>query len=268
MRRSLWIKVPTVVLAVAAFWWLGGALGVAAAAGVFFAGMALLLAVVIHPNAGLWAKTASRAPRATDRVALTFDDGPDPETTLAIARILEERQVQAAFFVVGERARAHPEVLAALHEAGHLLCNHSDTHAMTFHFQLWGAARRELRACNQAIAAVLGMEPTLFRSPQGIKNPALGDVLRSMGLTAVGWTARGLESLGGDAATIARRVLSKVRPGGVILLHDGGGFGGRAEQTATVEALPEIIDGLRARGMEPARLDELLEVEPYRPVAP
>lgn len=263
--KSLWIKLPTVILAIGAYLALGGVLGALVGTAIFVVGTAVLLAVVMHPNASLWARTLSRAPEETNRVALTFDDGPDPKTTRLVARILSERGVRAAFFVVGERALAHPEIVAELHAAGHLVCNHSHTHSPTFHFRLWSTARRELRACNAAIASVIGREPRLFRSPQGIKNPALGDVLREMKLTAVGWQTRGLEALGGSPATIAQRVLRGVRSGGVILLHDGSGFGGRAKRAALVEALPIILDGLQERGLELARLDELLGVEPYGP---
>lgn len=265
MLRSLWIKLPTLALAGGALWWLEGGAAIAAAAGILTAGVAALMAVAVHPNTRLWAPTVWRAPQPTDAVALTFDDGPDPTSTLRIAEILAERGVRAAFFVVGERVRRHPEIVRRLHEAGHLVCNHSDTHAHTFHFSLWGRFRQELRACNAAIAAVVGREPTLFRSPQGIRNPALGDVLREFGMTAVGWQARGLDSRSDDAAAIERRVVERARPGGVLMLHDGTGLGGRADREATIAALPRIVDSLRARGLRFVRLDELLGVEPYRP---
>ncbi|HJL06588.1 MAG TPA: polysaccharide deacetylase family protein [Polyangiaceae bacterium LLY-WYZ-15_(1-7)] len=264
MLRSLWIKVPTLLLAGAALWWLEGGVAIAAAVGIVLVGSAALMAFVLHPNAGAWAKTVWRAPSQTDAVALTFDDGPDPAGTLEIARILEEHGARGAFFVVGERAEAHPEIVRALHEAGHLVCNHSQTHSVAIHFSLWGTARRELRACNAAIASLIGREPTLFRAPQGIKNPALGDVIGELGMTAVGWDVRGLDSMSDDAEAIERRVLRGARPGSVIMLHDGTGFGGRADRSATIEALPRILAGLRERGLRFARLDELLELEPYR----
>lgn len=266
VRRSLWIKIPVLLGATTAWVRLEGPLALAVTAAIVLGGVALLLAIVLHPNSSLWAKTLWRAPRDTNAVALTFDDGPDPSATPAIVKILADRGIRAAFFVVGERARAHPEIVAQLHEAGHLVCNHTDTHTVRFHFGLWGAVRRELRACNEAIAAVIGREPAFFRSPQGHKNPALCDVLREMGMTAIGWQVRGLDSVFGDADAIVRRVVRGARAGGVIALHDGTGYGGRSDRTPTIEALPHIIDGLRARGLTFRRLDELLELEPYRPV--
>ena len=264
MLRSLLIKVPTVVLAVAAFLLLDGAAAVLAATAIAVLGTGVLMALVLHPNSSAWVKTRSRADGATDAVALTFDDGPDPSSTPAIARILADHGIQAAFFVVGERVAAHPQLVRELHAAGHLVCNHTYGHPLALHFSLWSTARRELRACNAAIAKVLGREPTLFRAPQGIKNPALGDVVGELAMTAVGWDVRGLGSLSDDARAIERRVLAGARPGGVVMLHDGTGLGGLDDRRATIEALPGIIAGLRARGMRFARLDELLEVEPYR----
>lgn len=267
MLRSLWIKIPTVVGAVAAAWWLDGVAAVVVPVLIGLAGTAALLRFVLHPNASVWTKTVWRAPGDSDAVALTFDDGPDPSLTPEILRVLDEHGVRAAFFVVGEAAREHPEYLARIHEAGHLVCNHTDTHGMDFHFRLWGPIRRELRACNDAIAAVIRKQPTFFRAPQGHKNPALCDVLNQMDMTAVGWQVRGLDSITADARIVADRILRGVEPGGVIQLHDGSGYGGRAQRRATVEALPAIIDGVRERGLRFARLDELVGQEPYRPVA-
>ena len=263
MLKSLWIKIPTIALSALAFWAIGGWVGALTATGIFMAGTAVLLAIVFHPNASWWAKTLWRAP-SKESVALTFDDGPDPESTLEIARILAEQDIRAAFFVVGERAEKHPEVVAQLHDAGHLVCNHTQTHAMSFHFSLWDTARRELRACNETIKAAIGREPTLFRSPQGFKNPALGDVLGELDMKAIGWQVRGLDSMRGDADAITDRIVKGAQPGGVIMLHDGSGYGGRVDRSGTIEALPRIIEGLRARGLQFSRLDELLDVQAYR----
>lgn len=263
MLKSLWIKVPTLALSVLAYVLIGGWLGALAATGVFMAGTALLLAVVFHPNASWWARTVWRSDH-NQHVALTFDDGPDPDSTLEIARILADHDIRAAFFVVGERAEKHPDVVAELHSAGHLVCNHTQTHAMSFHFSLWDTARRELRACNATIKSVIGHEPALFRSPQGFKNPALGDVLGELDMTAVGWQVRGLDSMRGDPDAITARIVRGAEPGGVIMLHDGSGYGGRVDRSGTIAALPRIIEGLRERGLEFTRLDDLLGVQAYR----
>jgi peptidoglycan/xylan/chitin deacetylase (PgdA/CDA1 family) len=264
MRQSLLIKLPTLLAAGLCLALLRAPLSWAMAALSFGVGTAVLLYLVFDPNATLWAPTLWRSPRPTNAVALTFDDGPDPEFTPRILSILAEKKVPAAFFVVGQRVLEHPEIVAAIDRAGHLVADHSHTHDLRFHFRLWSGARREIAACNLAIVHAIGREPRLFRSPQGFKNPALGDVLQEKGMIAIGWQVRGLDTIARDADAIVTRIVSGARPGGVIALHDGGGLLGTSSREPTIEALPKVIDALRAEGMEFARLDELLRVEAYR----
>ena len=221
---------------------------------------------VFRVNSSIWAPTLWRAPGATRNVALTFDDGPDPEFTPRILEILRGRDVRAAFFVVGERAEKHGDLLALAHEQGHLLLNHSHSHGLWINFSLHRKLRQEIRACNQAIRAAIGREPRLYRPPHGFKNPALGDVLAGERMTAIGWQIRGFDAVQSDPAKIAKRIVSRARAGGVILLHDGAGLQGSDDRSATIAALPVIIDGLRARGLNPVRLDELLDVKGYKGV--
>ena len=170
----------------------------------------------------------------------------------------------ATFFVVGERVRTHPELVARIDAAGHLVGNHTDRHGLSFHFKLWAGGRRELSACNAAIRSAIGKEPRLFRAPQGFKNPALGDVLREMGLLAIGWQVRGLDATSADSAKIVQRIVSGTKPGGIVQMHDGATALAHKDRQATIDALPVVIDRIRARGLEFVRLDALLEVEAYR----
>jgi peptidoglycan/xylan/chitin deacetylase (PgdA/CDA1 family) len=265
MRKSLLIKFPALLLAVgclvlapAPLSWIGA--GLAAAVGAL-----ALLFVVFDVNSAFWAPTLWRAPAPTNAVALTFDDGPDPRFTPRVLAILEEKKVPAAFFVMGRRAEEHPELLAAMDRAGHLVGSHTYSHDLRFHFQLWGGARREIADCNRVIVRAIGREPRLFRSPQGFKNPALGDVLYEMGMTAIGWQVRGLDAVERDSAKILARIVKGAKGGGVIAMHDGAGLLGTESREPTLDALPRLIDALRAAGLEFTRLDALLGVEPYRP---
>jgi peptidoglycan/xylan/chitin deacetylase (PgdA/CDA1 family) len=267
MARSLILKLPFLFSIGAALW-----LGLGSAAGLVALGVAvvflgLLAWQVFDVNAGLWVPTLWRAASPVDAVALTFDDGPDPEFTPRVLEILRAKQVPATFFVIGARARLRPDIVAQIDAAGHLVGNHTDNHGLEFHFQLWPAIRRELDACNRAIGAAIGKEPVLFRSPQGFKNPALGDVVRAMRLSAIGWQVRGFDSVETDADKIVGRIASRVRPGGIVQMHDGAqGFGSPSRQ-ATLDALPRIIDAIRGAGLTFVPLDTLLGIEAYRPAA-
>src|SRR5262249_60589342 len=115
----------------------------------------------------------------------------------------------ATFFVVGQRVTSHPELVRRAHQMGHVIGNHTTTHSLLFHFYHWGGLRREIGACNQAIREAIGLEPRLFRAPQGLKTPALGDILSELGMTPVGWHTRGMDYVIRDPERIARRT---VRP--------------------------------------------------------
>ena len=264
MRKSMLVKLPALgvalgflVFAPSPLSWLGAVLALVI-------GSVVLVGIVVDTNSNFWAPTLWRAPRPTNAVALTFDDGPDPEFTPRVLQILAEKKVPAAFFVVGRRADAHPELLAEAVRGGHLVAGHTYNHDLSFHFRLWGGVRKEIDACNRAIVRAIGREPLLFRSPQGFKNPALGDVLRELGLTAVGWQVRGLDAIERNPDTIFQRIVRGAKPGGVIAMHDGAGLLGTSSRQPTLDALPKVIDALRASGLEFARLDTLLDVEPYR----
>jgi peptidoglycan/xylan/chitin deacetylase (PgdA/CDA1 family) len=237
--------------------WLG-------AAGALVAAIVLVAWATFRVNSSVWIETHWKAPRSSRSVALTFDDGPDEEYTGRVLDILAERGVPATFFVVGERAARHPEVIRRAHGLGHAIGNHSHTHSLWFHFLHGRRLRREIDACNDAVCSAIGLEPRLFRSPQGLKNWALADTLRERGMAAFGWQVRGMDYMIRDPERIARRVVDGARAGGVVLLHDGGGLPGSVDRSATVRALPMIIDGLRARGFTFVRADELFGMPAYR----
>ncbi len=231
------------------------------------AALALFAWAIGRVNSSVFTRTLWRSTtpsRAAGRaVALTFDDGPDASFTPRILDILAEKGVPATFFVVGERARRHPELVQRAHDMGHAIGNHTETHSLRFHFSHGRGLRREIGACNQAIRSAIGLEPCLFRSPQGLKTPPLGGVLSEHGMVAIGWQVRGMDYVIRDPERIARRIVEGAIDGGVILLHDGGGLQGSVDRSATIRALPRVIDGLRARGFTFVRVDQLFGVAAY-----
>ncbi len=159
----------------------------------------------------------------TDRreVWLTIDDGPDPADTPRILELLRAHEAKATFFVIGKNAETHPELVRAIRDAGHEIGYHTYTHPVgTF----WCASpQRVARELDRGLAVLngLGVIVHRFRSPVGIKNLWLAAALAKRRLECVGWSARGLELTGGDALTVAKRVLRRLRPGCILLLHEG-----------------------------------------------
>lgn len=184
-------------------------------------------------------------------VALTFDDGPWPGQTDAILKILADNQVKATFFMLGIRVRADPEIAKRVAEAGHVIGNHSQSHVL-----LASANERTIRfemtAGAQSIEQVTGVRPTWFRAPGGSVGPATRARAKALGERIIGWGVDPADWSRPPARFIVRRVMAQMRPGAVVLMHDGGG-----DRTQTIGALPEIIRQLRAQGYSFVTLDEM-----------
>ena len=177
-------------------------------------------------------------------VWLTIDDGPDPEDTPRILELLAAQGARATFFVIGENAAQHPELIRAITAAGHEVAHHTHTHPLaTFWCASPDRVRRELDLAFNALRAS-GITPTRFRPPAGIKNFWLARALRTRGLTGVGWSARGLERWSHEAAAVADRVLRHLAPGAILLLHEGP----RVPAAIRVQAIRLVLERLQAQG--------------------
>lgn len=187
-------------------------------------------------------------------VSLTFDAAWGNEDTELLIDILGKYGIRATFFVVGQWVDKYPESVRALHEAGHEVMNHSDTHP---HFtQLSPAAMAaEANACADKIQAVTGARPILFRPPYGDYNDTVVSTLRQAGFYTIQWDVDSLDWKNPGTNNIVRRVLEKTRSGSILLFHNA------AEQTPA--ALPAIIEGLQARGYTFLPVSELIYRENY-----
>ena len=189
-------------------------------------------------------------------VALTFDDGPDPDATPRVLDVLRERGVRATFFLVGERAEAHAAVARRIVDDGHDVGNHSHRHAWFTNFLAAGPLRREYRRAADAIEQAAGRRPVTLRPPVGLTNPLYRKLGGALGVTIVGWDARGLDRsplLSNDADNVVDRVMGRVRAGSVILLHDAGG-----DADLTVRTVTQLLDALAASGIRVVPLAELI----------
>ena len=191
--------------------------------------------------------------------ALTFDDGPDPRHTAEISRLLAGRGHRATFFVLGMHARRYPELLATLIADGHEVANHGEDHRLLA-LSLPRTLRGQLAATEEAVTAAIGRGPAgLFRPPHGVRSPWLGRIVAHEGYRVCGWMGRVRDTEQPGAAEIASRVTPYLRPGSMILLHDGDGSGRGASRRQTVEALPAILDEAERRGLRSVLLSSLLE---------
>ncbi|RMG16163.1 MAG: polysaccharide deacetylase family protein [Planctomycetota bacterium] len=224
---------------------------------------ALLAFACVALGLGVWGTTSLRSGlfvrarcggRADGgRVALTYDDGPDPRATPALLELLAARGVRATFFCVGERAAAHPELVRRLAAEGHQVENHSQRHSPWTNFYGRARMRAEIEACQRTLGALLGRPPRFYRPPMGLANHALAAAARDAGVEVVGWQARGLDTGVRPPERVVRRIVARLRPGGIALLHDGGVD---PERVRAITA--RLLDELSARGLRPVLLSELL----------
>ena len=196
-----------------------------------------------------------RGSRAGRRVALTFDDGPDPVETPRVLDILAAHGVTATFFLIGERAERAAGLARRIAEAGHDLGNHTWSHR-----SLWLAGpsetARQVRRGHDAIAQAAGTPPRFFRPPWGMTNLALFPIIRALGTPCVFWTLQTEGRRPADPALQVERARRRVGPGSILDLHDADGVPGAGERL--VRALPAMLGMLAAEGYSLAPLRELL----------
>lgn len=252
--QPLWSKFHLAAIAAAVLAVLGLALG---SLMMFYLIVLAFLTVVglgvAIPGLSLFGPFVCRADVARRCVALTFDDGPDARSTPVLLDLLSARGVPAAFFCVGRRVAEHPELAARIAGGGHLLENHSYAHSNATNFFSVERLRTDLARTQTVIQQATGKAPLLFRPPMGLSNPRVFRVARSLGLTVVGWSARGLDTRINEPERIVARIERRLQPGAIILLHDG-----NIPPERLVATVKLLLDRLCALGYDVVRLDRML----------
>ncbi len=206
-------------------------------------------------GSGVYLKALCRAESADKVVALTFDDGPDADSTPRVLDLLKRYDVRATFFVVGEQARQNPELIHRMVAEGHTVANHSYYHLPQS--TLWSSQRytEELFRCNDVVARLTGLRMRLYRPPFGVTNPPIARAVKNLGLIPVGWSVRSLDTMTKDTDRVVDRVMRGLRGGDVILLHD------RLENSE--ELVEKLLTALRTQHYTTATVDELFKIEAY-----
>lgn len=204
-------------------------------------------------NSPLFGRVQRRLPGDDPVVALTFDDGPNPEATPAILDALGAEDVRATFFVLGRHADRWPAIVERAAAEGHVIGNHGYHHRKL----VWRSpiyVRDDITRGAAAIERSGGARPRLFRAPHGQRNPWVSPIARAEGQRTVGWTLGVWDTSRPGSEVIAERVLRGARPASIVLLHDGDGYDPAGDRMQTARAMPRIIRGLRDRGYSFATL--------------
>jgi peptidoglycan/xylan/chitin deacetylase (PgdA/CDA1 family) len=225
---------------------------------------AVLLNHVVLALIGLWPRSRLlgdnmlRLPEAAakrNEIALTFDDGPDPDVTPQVLDILDAHHAKASFFVIGDKAAAHPGLIREIVKRGHSIENHSRGHSSYFGFFAWTGLRNDIGAAQEIVAGITGQPPAFFRSPMGIRNPLLDPVIARLGLRYITWTRRGFDTVASDPAVVLKRLVRNLRAGDILLLHDRRA---RGRRMLVLEVLPALLDRIAAAGLKPVSLPQAM----------
>ena len=206
-----------------------------------------------HRNSPLFGPALGRIPTDRKVVALTFDDGPNPDATPRILDTLAEKKVCATFFVLGSHVQRWPDLVMRMSHEGHQLGNHGYFHRK-LQFKSPFYVSRDIRLGIRAIRRAGAPAPRYFRAPHGFRSPWTTPIASSYGERTVGWSLGVWDSDRPGVDEIVRRTLEGVSPGSIVLLHDGDGYNPDGDRMQTAAALPRIIDRLKDQGYEFATL--------------
>jgi peptidoglycan/xylan/chitin deacetylase (PgdA/CDA1 family) len=211
---------------------------------------------VVFPAFGVWGDAACRGRAGYRRIALTFDDGPHPETTRRVLALLARHRKRATFFVLGCKVRKHPELAREIVEAGHGIGLHGDEHDRFYMLRSPKRVRADLDEAARALSDAAGVQAALFRPPVGFVSHGVALAAESRSLTLVGWSTRVLDGHRRARPEVLARALAGLTDGAVLLLHDAAEDDDRVP--ASLPVLGELLEAVERAGLEAVSVEELL----------
>jgi peptidoglycan/xylan/chitin deacetylase (PgdA/CDA1 family) len=217
--------------------------------------------------AGLWPRSQLLGPNWTrlppqsglaGRVAITIDDGPDPDVTPLVLSQLAEHRAQATFFCVGNRVERFAGLARDIVDRGHAIENHSQRHRHTFSVLGPRGIGAEISRAQDSIFRATGSSPRFFRAPAGLRNPFLDPVLARMQLRLASWTRRGFDTVNTNADAVYRRLANPLQDGDILLLHDGNAARSRSGKAVILEVLPRLLEAVALKQLRPVTLRSAL----------
>jgi len=219
---------------------------------------ALITATGLWPRSTWLGANLTHLPRHLPQVAITIDDGPDPDVTPAVLDLLDAQQAVATFFCIGSQVQRHPALAREIVRRGHALGNHSQHHR--HHFSVMGPAqlKREIASAQAVLADVTGQAPRWFRAPAGLRNIFLDPVLHTLDLQLASWTRRGFDTRTGDPTRVLQRLCKGLQAGDILLLHDRHAARTAQGHPVLLAVLPPLLAALQATRLQTVLLDRPL----------
>lgn len=216
----------------------------------------LCMAASFFPSRGFFLPVFSRGHTGRPVVSLTFDDGPDPATTRPLLQLLERHAAKATFFVTGERVAQYGDLIAEIIDRGHDIGNHSYSHDPFLMLRRSETLYREIELAQTALGG-FGIVPAAFRPPVGVTSPRLYQPLRKQGMVCVTFSCRAFDRGNRHIRGLSQRILKKVKPDDVVLLHDVKPKG-KVNADFWLREIELILSGLKDKGLQVVSLSDLL----------
>lgn len=218
---------------------------------IILVGMAFFVYASASIGSGVYIKAICRGRKSNRSIALTFDDGPDPEITPMLLDTLKEYNIKATFFCIGSKVVQYPHIVKRMVDEGHNVGNHTFTHAPFFPILAHAKMVKELEDTALALDNACGYQVKIFRPPFGVTNPLVASAVKRLGYTTVGWSIRSLDTVKWlSLSRVIGRVESRLSPGSIILLHDN--------RPRCVELVRQLAGLIYQKGYTIKRFDEIL----------
>lgn len=225
--------------------------------GIVLVNHSILTIAGLIPRSTLLGPNITRLPpdaAQRNEVAITIDDGPDPEITPQVLDILDRHQAKVTFFCIGKHAAQHPELCREIVRRGHAIENHTQSHHWYFSLLDPWTIHREVRNAQQVLGEISGQTPRFFRSVAGLRNPELEPVLAHCGLALCSWSKRGFDTRVGDAEAVLQSLTRDLKGGDILLLHDASAARTAAGRPVILDVLPRLLDNLARQNLHSVTL--------------
>jgi peptidoglycan/xylan/chitin deacetylase (PgdA/CDA1 family) len=223
---------------------------------VFFVGF--FIYSFTYPKSEIFGEAIYRLDSRDKVIALTFDDGPNSEYTEQVLAILEKEGIKGTFFLIGKNVEVYPQIAREIVEHGHCVGNHSYTHPWSLSFKSKKAVINEVEKAEEAIYQANGVQPRLFRPPHGFRTPWMMHTIHKMGFKIVTWDDMTTDyNAKAKSEEIAKKIISKAKPGSIIVFHDGLNLNHGANRENTIEALKIVINKLKEENYQFVSLNEI-----------
>ena len=192
-------------------------------------------------------------------IALTIDDGPNPEVTPRVLDMLDAAKAKATFFCVGRYARQYSEICREIIARGHQIENHGDAHSALFATFGMQRMRSDILAAQKSLSEITGRAPKFFRATAGLRNPMLDPVLSGLDLKLAAWTRRSFDTQVGDPEIVLKRLTKQLSAGDILLMHDGHAARTAEGEAVILSVLPRLLAAFTAAQLTPVTLDAALK---------